>query len=136
MITLQQVSRVYRRGADEVDALEQVNLAIPDGTFVALMGPSGSGKSTLLSLIAGLDQPSSGSIAINGQMLSGLSERGEEFLVPIPWSVDPFSHAGIGDNSGAVYRTLCWHPGGSDPVWRSSATECGNGAATDRLTRG
>ena len=74
MLTLQQVSRVYRRGADEVHALEQVNLAIPDGAFVALMGPSGSGKSTLLNLIAGLDQPSSGSVVINGQMLSGLSE--------------------------------------------------------------
>jgi len=74
MITLQQVSRVYRRGADEVHALEQVNLEIPNGVFVALMGPSGSGKSTLLNLIAGLDQPSAGSVAINGQMLSGLSE--------------------------------------------------------------
>ena len=74
MLTLQQVSRVYRRGADEVHALERVNLEIPDGAFVALMGPSGSGKSTLLNLIAGLDQPSSGNIVINGQMLSGLSE--------------------------------------------------------------
>ena len=74
MITLQQVSRVYRRGADEVHALEEVSLSIPDDTFVALMGPSGSGKSTLLNLVAGLDQPSSGSVAINGQMLSGLSE--------------------------------------------------------------
>ena len=74
MLTLQQVSRVYRRGADEVHALEQVNLEISDGVFVALMGPSGSGKSTLLNLIAGLDQPSSGNIVVNGQMLSGLSE--------------------------------------------------------------
>ena len=74
MLTLQQVSRVYRRGADEVHALERVNLEIPDGAFVALMGPSGSGKSTLLNLIAGLDQPSSGNIVINGQVLSGLSE--------------------------------------------------------------
>ena len=74
MIELQQVSRLYRRGADEVHALEQVSLRIPNGTFVALMGPSGSGKSTLLNLIAGLDQPSSGTIQVAGQMLSGLSE--------------------------------------------------------------
>ena len=74
MIAINQVSRVYRRGADEVHALESVNLQIPDGTFAALMGPSGSGKSTLLNLIAGLDQPSSGNITVNGQNLSGLSE--------------------------------------------------------------
>ena len=74
MITLNQVSRIYRRGADEVHALERISLEIPDGTFVALMGPSGSGKSTLLNLIAGLDQPSSGNVVINGQMLSGLKE--------------------------------------------------------------
>src|SRR5215510_5907721 len=74
MITLNQVSRIYRRGADEVHALERVSLEIPDGIFVSLMGPSGSGKSTLLNLIAGLDQPSSGNVVINGQMLSGLKE--------------------------------------------------------------
>lgn len=74
MIELSQVSRVYRRGADEVHALEWVTLQIPDGTFVALMGPSGSGKSTLLNLIAGLDQPSSGTIRVGDLVLNGLSE--------------------------------------------------------------
>ncbi len=74
MIELHQVSRRYQRGADEVHALEDVSLQIPDGTFVALMGPSGSGKSTLLNLIAGLDQPSSGTVKVGEQVLSGLSE--------------------------------------------------------------
>ncbi len=74
MIQLQQISRVYRRGADEVHALEHIDLEIPGG-FIALMGPSGSGKSTLLNLIAGLDQPSSGAIVVDGQALSGLSEN-------------------------------------------------------------
>ncbi|MBM4254744.1 MAG: ABC transporter ATP-binding protein [Deltaproteobacteria bacterium] len=75
MIAVNQVSRIYRRGADEVHALEGVNLQIPDGTFAALMGPSGSGKSTLLNLIAGLDQPSSGNILVDGQNVSGMSEN-------------------------------------------------------------
>jgi len=74
VIELSQVSRVYRRGADEVHALARVTLQIPDGTFVVLMGPSGSGKSTLLNLIAGLDQPSSGTIRVGDLVLNGLGE--------------------------------------------------------------
>lgn len=74
MIELSQVSRVYHRGADEIHALEQINLHIPDGMFVALMGPSGSGKSTLLNLVAGLDQPTSGAVKVGGQLLNGLRE--------------------------------------------------------------
>lgn len=74
MIELHQISRLYHRGADEVHALENVSLQILDGTFVTLMGPSGSGKSTLLNLIAGLDQPSAGTIKVGEQVLSGLSE--------------------------------------------------------------
>jgi len=74
VIELSQVSRVYRRGADEVHALAHVSLQIPDGTFAALMGPSGSGKSTLLNLIAGLDQPSSGTIRVGNLVLNGLGE--------------------------------------------------------------
>jgi putative ABC transport system ATP-binding protein len=74
VIELHQVSRVYRRGADEVHALEHVSLQIADGTFFALMGPSGSGKSTLLNLIAGLDQPSSGTVKVGDFVLNGLSE--------------------------------------------------------------
>jgi putative ABC transport system ATP-binding protein len=65
---------VYRRGADEVHALERINLEIPKGIFVALMGPSGSGKSTLLNLIAGLDHPSAGTVIVGDQALNGLSE--------------------------------------------------------------
>jgi len=74
VIELSQVSRVYRRGADEVHALAHVSLQIPDGTFAALRGPSGSGKSTLLNLIAGLDQPSSGTIRVGDLVLNGLGE--------------------------------------------------------------
>ena len=74
MIEIREVSRVYRRGADEIHALERVSLRIERGRFVALMGPSGSGKSTLLNLLAGLDRPSAGSVIVAGKRLNDLSE--------------------------------------------------------------
>jgi putative ABC transport system ATP-binding protein len=74
VIELREVSRIYRRGADEVHALEQVSLSIQRGRFAALVGPSGSGKSTLLNILAGLDRPTSGSVSVAGQPLAELSE--------------------------------------------------------------
>jgi putative ABC transport system ATP-binding protein len=74
VIELRNVSRFYRRGADEVHALDGVTLEIPAGRFVALMGPSGSGKSTLLNLLAGLDRPSHGEVSVAGRKLNDLSE--------------------------------------------------------------
>ena len=74
MIEIRDVSRIYRRGADEIHALEHVSLHIARGRFVALMGPSGSGKSTLLNLVAGLDRPSAGSVEVAGERLNDLSE--------------------------------------------------------------
>jgi putative ABC transport system ATP-binding protein len=74
VIELRGVSRTYRRGADEIHALERVSLAIGRGHFVALMGPSGSGKSTLLNILAGLDRPSAGEVIVAGERLNELSE--------------------------------------------------------------
>jgi putative ABC transport system ATP-binding protein len=74
LITLRDVSRVYRRGADDVHALEHVSLAIASGLFVALMGPSGSGKSTLLNLLSGIDRPSAGDVIVAGKRLNDLTE--------------------------------------------------------------
>jgi putative ABC transport system ATP-binding protein len=74
MIDVRDVSRVYRRGADLVHALEHVTLHIAAGRFVALVGPSGSGKSTLLNLLAGLDRPDGGEVVVAGEPLSRLGE--------------------------------------------------------------
>lgn len=73
MIQLTDVSKSYGT-AKVVAALCQVDLAIAQGERVAVMGPSGSGKSTLLNLVCGLDQPTSGSVRVEGVELSGLSD--------------------------------------------------------------
>jgi putative ABC transport system ATP-binding protein len=73
-IELRDVSRTYRRGADEIHALEGVSLTVKPRSFVALMGPSGSGKSTLLNILAGLDRPSAGEVVVAGERLNDLSE--------------------------------------------------------------
>jgi putative ABC transport system ATP-binding protein len=75
LVEVRHLSKSYRRGTSEVPVLEDVNLSVRAGEFVALMGPSGSGKSTLLNLIAGLDRPSSGSLRIQGREIAWLTER-------------------------------------------------------------
>src|SRR5437868_14134031 len=75
LIDLRNVTKRYRRDALEIPVLENVTMSVEEGQFVALMGPSGSGKSTLLNLLAGIDQPSSGSLSVAGTQISGLSER-------------------------------------------------------------
>jgi len=74
LIDLVNVSRLYRRGADEIHALERVSLHVDKQRFVALMGPSGSGKSTLLNVLAGLDRPNSGDVTVFGKRLNEMSE--------------------------------------------------------------
>jgi len=75
VIELSQVSKRFD-GKRVVTALDSVDLTIQKGELVSLVGPSGSGKSTLLNLIGGLDTPSSGTIRIDGEQLSGLSDDG------------------------------------------------------------
>ncbi|WP_330349338.1 ABC transporter ATP-binding protein [Streptomyces sp. NBC_00582] len=74
-VQLTSVSRRYGAAGAGVHALDDVTLALPRGSFTAVMGPSGSGKSTLLQCAAGLDRPTSGSVRIGGTELTGLSER-------------------------------------------------------------
>jgi putative ABC transport system ATP-binding protein len=74
MIAVRGVTRHYRRGVEEIHALDNVSLTIDGGLFVAFMGPSGSGKSTLLNLVSGIDRPDGGEVMVAGQVLNGLSE--------------------------------------------------------------
>ncbi len=76
VVRVQNVSKTYYRDAQPVPVLEDINLELEAGGFLALMGPSGSGKSTLLNLIAGIDRPSGGTLEVAGTPLAGLSERG------------------------------------------------------------
>jgi len=69
------VSKFFRRGSEEIHVLEGLDLQVPEGDFLALMGPSGSGKSTLLNLIGGLDRPNKGEVTVNGERIDRLSER-------------------------------------------------------------
>src|SRR5215467_13361647 len=74
-VDVKNVTKVFKKEAAEIVALDETNLAIQPGEFVCLMGPSGSGKSTLLNLIAGIDHPSTGQIIVGDTDISRLPER-------------------------------------------------------------
>ena len=67
------VTRVYRRGGQDLRVLDGLDLDVERGDFLALMGPSGSGKSTILNLLGGLDRPDAGTIDVEGTEITGLS---------------------------------------------------------------
>ena len=75
LVSMRGVDKVFHRGSEDIHVLRGLDLEIPRGDFLALMGPSGSGKSTLLNLIAGLDRPTSGGIDVDGQQIDRLSRR-------------------------------------------------------------
>ena len=68
------VHKYFRRGSEQIDVLNDLNLEVAEGEFLGLMGPSGSGKTTLLNLIAGLDRPSQGEVWVGDQLISSMSE--------------------------------------------------------------
>jgi putative ABC transport system ATP-binding protein len=75
LVKVENVDKIFKRGSEEIHVLGGLDLAIPDGEFLALMGPSGSGKSTLLNLIGGLDRPSQGTIEVGGDRIDKLSGK-------------------------------------------------------------
>ncbi len=74
IVVVKNAFKEYARGAEKVEVLKGVSLQINAGEFVALIGPSGSGKTTLLNLIAGLDQPTRGTVSIAGRDISRMPE--------------------------------------------------------------
>ena len=73
MIETEELKKIYKQGSLKVKAVDNVNLKISDGEFTAIVGPSGSGKTTLLNCIGGLDNPTSGKVIIDGELISSYS---------------------------------------------------------------
>lgn len=73
-ISVENVSKSYRRDRFDVPVLNNISLTVQEGEFTALMGPSGSGKTTLLNIIAGIDRPTSGQVVVRGTNIATLSE--------------------------------------------------------------
>jgi putative ABC transport system ATP-binding protein len=75
LVNVESVDKMFHRGSEDIHVLSNLNLKVPKGEFLALMGPSGSGKSTLLNLIGGLDRPTKGTVSIDGEHVEDLSDR-------------------------------------------------------------
>lgn len=75
LVKVDEATKYFKRGSEEIHVLEKLDMQVPEGEFLALMGPSGSGKSTLLNLIGGLDRPTSGSVTVAGERIDRLSRQ-------------------------------------------------------------
>ncbi len=75
MIHCKAITKSYRKGANLVTPLHELDLSVARGEFLALMGPSGSGKTTLLNLISGIDSPTGGTLEIDGRDITRLNRR-------------------------------------------------------------
>ncbi|AMC34564.1 ABC transporter ATP-binding protein [Janthinobacterium sp. B9-8] len=87
-IKIEQVNKIFKTPGDDVVALRDINLEIPNGQFVCLLGPSGCGKSTLLNAVAGFSHPTSGSITVDGALIKDTGpDRGMVFqeYALFPW---------------------------------------------------
>src|SRR5690606_20373920 len=75
ILAIKELQKTFTQGHETIPVIRDLNLDLKSGEVLAILGPSGSGKSTLLSLIAGLDKPDSGSIAVDGKEITRLSEE-------------------------------------------------------------
>lgn len=75
MIDASNISKSFYVGEQQLNVLNNLNLDVKKGEFVAIMGPSGSGKSTLLQLLGGLDTPTEGKVTVDDIWIGGLSEK-------------------------------------------------------------
>jgi len=75
IVRFENVSRIYTSGDHELRALDRVSFTLDEGKFIVILGPSGAGKSTLLNLLGGLDSPSEGTITVDGEDISKLSDN-------------------------------------------------------------
>ena len=74
LIQLTNISKSYKRDSLEIPVLQNINLEVPEGEFLALMGPSGSGKTTLLNLIGGIDEPTKGKVIVADKEISSFGQ--------------------------------------------------------------
>jgi putative ABC transport system ATP-binding protein len=123
MIAVSDLHKTFRVGEEEVHALRGVSFEIPLASCVFIVGPSGSGKSTLLYLLGALDEPTSGTIAINGAVLSEMSERHRDDFRR--WKVGfVFQQFNLVPNLTAVDNVLLpYFPVGLGPEKAESARE-------------
>jgi putative ABC transport system ATP-binding protein len=75
VVSITDVEKYFQRGEEKIHVLYDLNLQVPPGQFLALMGPSGSGKSTLLNLIGGLDRPTKGTVTVAGERIDEFSDH-------------------------------------------------------------
>ena len=75
LVEISNLRKVYYRDSQEIPVFEAVDLELDSGGFLALMGPSGSGKTTLLNILAGLDSPTSGSVVVDDQEITGMKPK-------------------------------------------------------------